>query len=176
MPIRHEVTEQLCIGPGHYRFACCWQHLRCARLAVWPASREEAMTLPRREFLQLAAAAAALPATSQIAKAQTYPARPVRVIVPYAPGGPVDIFARLAAQKLSEHLGKQFYVEDIAGAGGNIGMGQGAKAAPDGYTVIVVTPSLVINPALYDKVPYDPFKHFDPVTVAITAPSVLTVH
>src|SRR5207244_2800760 len=120
MPIRHEVTEQLCIGPGHYRFACCWQHLRCACLAVWPASREEAMTLPRREFLQLAAAAAALPATSQIAKAQTYPARPVRVIVPYAPGGPVDIFARLAAQKLSEHLGKQFYVEDIAGAGGNI--------------------------------------------------------
>jgi tripartite-type tricarboxylate transporter receptor subunit TctC len=98
------------------------------------------------------------------------------MIVPYAAGGPVDIFARLAAQKMSEHLAKQFYVENIAGAGGNIGMGQGAKAAPDGYTIVVVPPSLVINPALYDKVPYDPYKHFDPVTVAVTAPSILTVH
>jgi tripartite-type tricarboxylate transporter receptor subunit TctC len=134
------------------------------------------MKLRRRKFLQLAGAAAALPALSRLVWAQAYPARPVRVIVPYAPGGPVDIFARLAAQKLSEHLGKQFYVEDIAGAGGNIGMGHGAKATPDGYTIVVVTPSLVINPALYHKVPYDPFNHFDPVTVAVTAPSVLAVH
>jgi tripartite-type tricarboxylate transporter receptor subunit TctC len=102
--------------------------------------------------------------------------RPVRVIVPYAPGGPVDIFARLAAQKLSEHLAKQFYVENIGGAGGNIGMAQGAKAVPDGYTVLVVPPSLVINPALYGKVPYDPHKHFDPVTVAVTTMGVLAVH
>jgi len=98
------------------------------------------------------------------------------VIVPYAPGGPTDIFARVIAQKLSEHLGKQFYVENIGGAGGNIGMGQGAKAAPDGHTMLVVPPNLIINPALYDKVPYDPFSDFDPVTTAVASATVLTVH
>ena len=110
------------------------------------------MNLLRRRFLHLAAGAAALPAVSRIARAQTYPTRPVRVIVPFAPGGPTDIFARLVAQKLSEHFGKQFYVENIGGAGGNIGMGQGARAAPDGYTILVVPPNFVVNPALY-KVP-----------------------
>jgi tripartite-type tricarboxylate transporter receptor subunit TctC len=134
------------------------------------------MTLPRRRFLHLAAGAAALPAVSRIARAQTYPTRPVRVIVPFAPGGPTDIFARLVAQKLSEHFGKQFYVENIGGAGGNVGMGQGARAAPDGYTILVVPPNFVVNPALYNKVPYDPYKDFDPVTIAVTAPPVLTVH
>src|SRR5262249_28766816 len=89
------------------------------------------MKLPhRRQFLHLAASAAALPALSRITWAQAYPTRPVRVIVPYAPGGPTDIFGRLIAQSLSEHLGKQFYVENIGGAGGNVGMGQGARAAP----------------------------------------------
>ena len=110
------------------------------------------MKLPRRNFLHLAAGAAALPAMSRIAGAQAYPTRPVRVIVPYAPGGPTDIFGRLIAQSLSEHLGKQFYVENIGGAGGNVGMGQGARAAPDGYTILVVPPNFVVNPALY-KVP-----------------------
>jgi tripartite-type tricarboxylate transporter receptor subunit TctC len=86
------------------------------------------MKLPRRYFLHLAAGAAALPAVSRIARAQNYPTRPVRVIVPYAPGGPTDIFARLIGQKLSEYLGQQFYVENIGGAGGNVGMGRGAKA------------------------------------------------
>ena len=108
------------------------------------------MKLPRRQFLHLAAGAAALPALPRIARAQTYPSRPVRVIVPFAPGGPTDIFARLVAQKLSERFGKQFYVENIGGAGGNVGMGQGAKAAPDGYTMLVVTPTIVINPTLYE--------------------------
>jgi tripartite-type tricarboxylate transporter receptor subunit TctC len=134
------------------------------------------MKLPRRNFLHLAAGAAALPAVSRIAWAQAYPSRPVRVIVPYAPGGPTDIFGRLIAQSLSEHLGKQFYVENIGGAGGNVGMGQGARAAPDGYTILVVPPNFVVNPALYNKVPYDPYKDFDPVTIAVTAPPVLTVH
>ena len=134
------------------------------------------MKLPRRQFLHLAAGAAALPALLRVARAQSYPERPVRVIVPYAPGGPTDIFARLVGQKLSEHFGKQFYVENIGGAGGNIGMGQGARAAPDGYTILVVPPSFVVNPALYNKVPYDPYKDFDPVTIAVTAPPVLTVH
>jgi tripartite-type tricarboxylate transporter receptor subunit TctC len=134
------------------------------------------MKLPRRNFLHLAAGAAALPTVARIAWAQAYPTRPVRVIVPYAPGGPTDIFGRLIAQSLSEHLGKQFYVENIGGAGGNVGMGQGARAAPDGYTILVVPPNFVVNPALYNKVPYDPYKDFDPVTIAVTAPPVLTVH
>ena len=88
------------------------------------------MKLPhRRRFLHLAAGAAALPAFSRLACAQAYPARPVRVIVPYAPGGPTDIFARLVGQKLSEHFGKQFYVENIGGAGGNVGMVSGGKGS-----------------------------------------------
>jgi tripartite-type tricarboxylate transporter receptor subunit TctC len=110
------------------------------------------MKLPRRRFLYLAASAVPLYSISRIARAQTYPARPVRVIVPYAPGGPTDVFSRLMAQKLSEQLGKQFYVENIGGGGGNVGMGQGAKAAPDGYTILVVPPTIVVKPALYDKV------------------------
>lgn len=134
------------------------------------------MKVLRRQFLQLVASSIAGPTLSSFAFAQTYPVRPVRLLVPYAPGGPADILARLAAQKLSEQLGSQFYVENVGGAGGNIGMGQGAKAAADGYTVLVVPPNIVVNPAMYDKVPYDPYKDFDPVTVAVSAPAVVTVH
>src|SRR5262245_49584927 len=90
------------------------------------------MKLPdRRQFLHLAAGAAMLPAASRIASAQTYPARPVRMIVPYALGGPTDVFGRLIAQRLSEQLGRQFFVENIGGAGGNIGMGRAARADRD---------------------------------------------
>src|SRR5947209_101524 len=101
------------------------------------------MKLPRRRFLHLAAGAAALPAFAGSAHAQAYPNRPVRVIVPYSPGGPTDVCARLIAQKLSDRLGKQFYVEDIVGAGGNIGTGQAARAAPDGYTILITVNSYV---------------------------------
>jgi tripartite-type tricarboxylate transporter receptor subunit TctC len=134
------------------------------------------MKLPRRRFLHLAAGAAALPATSRIAGAQTYPTKPVRVIVPYAAGGPTDIFARLTAQKLSEHFGKQFYVENIAGATGNIGTGQAAKASPDGNTILVAYSSYVVNPSLFAKIPYDPYNDFDPVTLAVTSTTVLVVN
>ena len=103
------------------------------------------MKLPRRRFLRLAAGAAALPAISRIARAQAYPVRPVRMIVPFAPGGTTDLFARLAAQKLSEALGKQFYVENVPGGSGNIGTGQAARAAADGYTVLVAFTSHVVN-------------------------------
>jgi tripartite-type tricarboxylate transporter receptor subunit TctC len=96
--------------------------------------------------MQLAAGAVVLPTMSRIASAQTYPTRPVRVIVPYAAGGPTDVFARLATQRLCERLGKQFYVENIPGGGANIGTGQAAKAAPDGHTILVTTNSFVINP------------------------------
>jgi tripartite-type tricarboxylate transporter receptor subunit TctC len=134
------------------------------------------MKLARRQFLRLAAAAATLPALSHIARSESYPSRPVRVMVPFAPGGPTDVFARLMAQKLSEQLGVQFYVENVAGAGGNIGAGRAAQAAPDGYTMLVNGANHVINPALYQRVPYDPAKDFDPVTLAVTAPAVLTVN
>src|SRR5437016_4077404 len=134
------------------------------------------MTFRRRQLLRLAAGAAALAAVPRIATGETYPARPVRVIVPFAPGGPTDVFARLMAQKLSEQLGAQFYVENIAGAGGNIGTGRAAQAAPDGYTMLVTGANIVLNPALYPHVPYDPGKDFDPITIAVAAPAVLTVN
>jgi tripartite-type tricarboxylate transporter receptor subunit TctC len=128
----------------------------------------------RRRLLHLAAAAAVV--APRIAGAQAYPARPVRVIVPFAPAGPTDVFARLMAQKLSEQMGAQFYVENIAGAGGNIGAGRAAQAPADGYTILVNGGNHVVNPALYPHVPYDPIKDFDPVTIAVSAPAVLTVH
>jgi len=131
--------------------------------------------MKRRRFLRLAGAAA-LAAVARIARAQTYPARPVRVIVPFAPGGTVDVFARVTAQKLGEQLGKQFYVENIAGATGNIGVGQAAKAPPDGHTLLFAFSSYVVNPSLFARVPYDPAKDFEPVTLAVASPHVLTVN
>src|SRR5262245_43184571 len=134
------------------------------------------MNLQRRQLLFLAASVVALPAISDIARGQTYPAHPVRVIVPFAPGGPSDVFARLITLKLSRSLGQQFYVENQPGAGGNLVMGAGARAAPDGYTITVVGTSYVVNPSLYAKIPYDPFKDFAPVTLAAVSPNVLVVH
>jgi tripartite-type tricarboxylate transporter receptor subunit TctC len=130
----------------------------------------------RRQFMQFAGAAAALPILAPLARAQSYPSRAVRVIVPYAPGGVTDIIARLIAQKLSEHLGKQFFVENLVGASGNIGTSQAAKAAPDGYTILGAFSSYVVNPTLFDKIPYDPYKDFDPVSLATTSTTVLVVH
>jgi tripartite-type tricarboxylate transporter receptor subunit TctC len=97
----------------------------------------------------------------------------VRIIVPFAPAGPADIIARLLAQKLTEHLGKQFYVENQPGAGGNIGMGNAARAAPDGHTLVLVSSSYMVNPSLYPKVPYDQARDFAPVTMPAFAPNVL---
>jgi tripartite-type tricarboxylate transporter receptor subunit TctC len=135
------------------------------------------MKLPhRRQFLHLAAGAAALPAVSRIAVAQNYPTRPVRIIVAFAPSGTTDIFARLAAQKLTENLGKQFYVENIPGASGNIGTGQAARATSDGYTILFAFSSHVVNPALFDRTPYDPSKDFEPVTLAVSSPTVLSIN
>jgi tripartite-type tricarboxylate transporter receptor subunit TctC len=96
--------------------------------------------------------------------------------VPFAAGGPTDTFARLIAQKLSEHFGKQFYVENITGAGGNIGTGQAAKASPDGNTMLIAYSSYVMNPTLYAKIPYDPYKDFDPVLLAVSSTNVLGVN
>jgi tripartite-type tricarboxylate transporter receptor subunit TctC len=134
------------------------------------------MNLPRRRFLHLTAGAVALSAASQIARAQAYPSRPVRVIVPFPPGGATDIFARLAAQKLTERFGKQFYIENIAGATGNVGTAQAARAAPDGHTLLIAFSSYVVNPTLFAKLPFDPDKDLAPVTLAVVSTNVITVH
>jgi tripartite-type tricarboxylate transporter receptor subunit TctC len=132
--------------------------------------------LSRRTFLHLAAGAAALPFLSSSAGAQSYPTRPVRAVVAFAPGGTTDTFARVMAQKLTDQFGKQFYVENIAGATGNIGTAQVAKAPPDGYTILFAFSSHVVNPTLFARVPYDPIKDFDPVTLAVASTTVLTVN
>jgi tripartite-type tricarboxylate transporter receptor subunit TctC len=108
--------------------------------------------------------------------AADYPDHSVKVIVPFAAGGPTDVMARLIAQKLSENLKQQFYVEDHAGAGGNIGMTMAARSAPDGYTVLVASSSFMVNPSLYATPPYDPYKDFAPVTRAAATPNIIVVH
>jgi len=121
------------------------------------------------------AMAFALLAAGQAA-AQTYPSRPVRLIVPFAAGGPTDVIARIVAQKLSESWGQQLYVEDVPGAGGNTGTAMAAKAAPDGYTILVVSTGFIVNPSMYAKVPYDPIKDFSPITLVASSPNVLSVN
>jgi tripartite-type tricarboxylate transporter receptor subunit TctC len=129
----------------------------------------------RREFLAAIGFAAA-PIGIGAAWSQTYPMRPVRIIVPLAAGGPTDVFARLIAQKLSEATGRQFYVENIPGTGGNIGIGRAAQAPADGYTILVVASSYVVNPSLYTSIPYDPVKDFDPITIAVSNVVALSVN
>jgi tripartite-type tricarboxylate transporter receptor subunit TctC len=138
--------------------------------------------LPNREAPMIKHIIAGLAAIALVfisagaASAQTYPARSVRAIVAFAPGGVTDTVTRLVAQKLSENLGQQFYVDNLPGATGNIGTAQAAKAAPDGYTLLFAFSSYVVNPTLFDKIPYDPDKDFDPVTLAVTSTTVLTVN
>jgi tripartite-type tricarboxylate transporter receptor subunit TctC len=107
--------------------------------------------------------------------AETYPVRSVRMIVPFAAAGPTDVIGRIVAQKLSEDLGQQFYVENVPGGGGNTGTAQAAKSPADGYTVLVVSTGFIINPSLYPKIPYDPFKDFAPITLIAASPNVLSV-
>lgn len=123
----------------------------------------------------LLAAAIASPGRAQTA-GEAYPTRPVRIIVPFGAGGPGDLFARMVAQKLSDDLGRAFYVENHPGASGNIGTGLAARAAPDGYTLVVVSSTFMINPSLYPKVPYDPIRDFAPITIAATTPNVVMVN
>ncbi|HJQ63754.1 MAG TPA: tripartite tricarboxylate transporter substrate binding protein [Burkholderiales bacterium] len=108
--------------------------------------------------------------------AQSYPTRPIRLIVPFPAGGPTDAIARILGQKLTETWGQQVIVDNRVGAGGNIGMGIAAQAAPDGHTIIFVSSSFVANPSLYKKAPYDPYKSFAPVTKIAAAPHAFFVH
>lgn len=134
------------------------------------------MSVSRRWFLRLAAASAALPPLARPRRAVALPSRPVRMIVPFAPGGPVDVCARLLAQRLSERLGARVYVENLPGGSGSIGAGQAARAAPDGTTILVNVNNHVINPSLFGHAPYDPFKDFDAVTLMVSFASAFSVH
>src|SRR5262245_13965714 len=134
------------------------------------------MPLVRRHFLRLAGASALLPLAAGRAGAQAYPGKPVRLVVPFAAGGPTDLVARIVAQKLSESWGQQVYVENVAGASGNIGTRTVARAAPDGYTMLVTTSGFVVNPSLYANAQYDPIRDFAPITMPAASCNVLIVH
>src|SRR6266480_4651387 len=121
------------------------------------------MKLPRRTFLHLAAGAAALPAVSRFAWAQTYPTRPVHIIVGFAAGGPLDIAARLVGHWLSDRLGQQFVIENRPGAGSNIATEVVVNAPPDGYTLLVTTSVNAINATLYDKLNFNFIRDIAPV-------------
>jgi tripartite-type tricarboxylate transporter receptor subunit TctC len=128
----------------------------------------------RREILKTGVAAiAAASFASRTARAAAYPAHPIKVIVPFAPGGPTDIMARIVATRLGEALNGTFVVENRPGGGGNIGIGVAAHAEPDGYTLLITSSAYVVNPGLYAKIPYDPYKDFAPIAELGTSPNVI---
>jgi tripartite-type tricarboxylate transporter receptor subunit TctC len=134
------------------------------------------MKLPRRQFLHLAAGAAALPALACIARAQTYPSRPVRIIIGFSAGGPIDILARLIGQWLSERLGQPFVIEARTGAGSNIATEAVVHAPADGYTLLGVTSANTINTTLYDKLNFNFVRDIAPVAGIIRVPQVIEVN
>jgi tripartite-type tricarboxylate transporter receptor subunit TctC len=134
------------------------------------------MKLQRRQFLQLAAGAAALPVTSGVASAQTYPARPVRLVIGYTPGGSADLTARLMGQWLSERLGQSFVIENRPGGGTNIATEAVVRAAPDGYTLMLVAPANAVNATLYEKLNFDFLRDIEPVAGIIRFPNVVVIH
>jgi tripartite-type tricarboxylate transporter receptor subunit TctC len=134
------------------------------------------MKRPRRRFLSLVGGAVALPALLPIARAQTYPTRPVRFIVPFPPGGPGDIVDRIVGQFLSQRLGQPVFIENRSGAGGNLGMQAVLNAAPDGYTIGHVGPNNAINATLYEKLPYNFLRDAAQVGGMMRVPNVMEVH
>jgi tripartite-type tricarboxylate transporter receptor subunit TctC len=134
------------------------------------------MKLPRRRFLHLAAGAAALPAVSRVAKAQTYPTRPVRIIVGFPPAGSNDLYGRFIAQWLSERLGQQFIVENRSGAGGNIGTEVAAKAPPDGYTLLLAWSGDTWNATLYANLKFNFIHDIEPVASISRGMGLLVEH
>jgi tripartite-type tricarboxylate transporter receptor subunit TctC len=129
------------------------------------------LKLPRRRLLYLAAAAAALPSVSRMATAQTYPTRPVRFIIGYAPGGSADLTARLLGQWLSERLGQQFVIESRPGASTNIATEAVVRAPPDGYTLLLVAPANAINATLYEKLNFNFIREIAPVRASSAFPT-----
>jgi tripartite-type tricarboxylate transporter receptor subunit TctC len=134
------------------------------------------MKLPRRKFLHLAAGAAAMPTVSRVARAQAYPSRPVRIIVPLAPGAVNDITARLVGQWLTERLGQQFLIENRPGGGGNIGIEAVVRAPADGYTLLVVGTAAAINATLFEKLNYNFIRDIAPVASIVRVPQVMQVN
>ncbi len=134
------------------------------------------LRLPRRNFLRLAASAAAWPIMPRIARAQTYPSRPVRIVAPTAPGGAPDILARLMGPWLSERLGQQFVVENRPGGGSNIGVETVVRAAPDGHTLLLVDGTVAINATLYDKLNFVFLRDIVPIAGITRFPFVMVVH
>jgi len=134
------------------------------------------MKFPRRQFLHLAAGAAALPAFTHVAVAQAYPTRPVRLVAPFAAGGGSDITARLIGQWLSERLGQSFIIENRPGAGGNIGTEAVVKARPDGYTLLLVGAFNAVNATVYDKLNFNFIRDIAPVAGIIVVPNVMVVN
>ena len=134
--------------------------------------------LSRRAMLRAAAVTASVAATGlwpKAGRAANYPTRPIKIIVPFAPAGPTDIMARIVAQHLGEAIGGNVIVENRPGAGGNIGIGAAANAEPDGYTLLITSSAYVVNPSLYVKIPYEPYKDFAPVAELGTSPNVILV-
>ena len=129
----------------------------------------------RKSGISMIATAVAIMAATSPATAQAWPTRPLTMVVPFAAGGSSDVIARIVAQKLSEGLGGQFYVEDLPGAGGTIGAGTAANAPADGYTILLANQDLVIQQFVKAKVPYDPFKSFTPVSNIVAAPEMIVV-
>jgi tripartite-type tricarboxylate transporter receptor subunit TctC len=134
------------------------------------------MKFPRREFLQLAAGAAVLPAISTIGAAQAYPSRPIRLIIGYTPGGSADLTARLMGQWLSERLGQPFVIENRPGGGTNIATEAVVRASPDGYTLLLAAPANAVNATLYDKLNFNFLRDVEPVAGIIRFPNVVVVN
>jgi tripartite-type tricarboxylate transporter receptor subunit TctC len=134
------------------------------------------MKLDRPQFLHLVAGTAALPALSGIARAQTYPTKPVRIVAGFAPGGGTDITARLIGQSLSERLGRQFIIEDRPGAGSNIGTEAVVNAAPDGYTLLLATTSNAVNATLYERLNYNFIRDIKPVAAVSRVPNIMAAN
>jgi len=145
--------------------------LRASRRATW----EGPMQLPRRQFLGLAACAAALPSAPQMARAQAYPARPVRIIVPVAAGGANDVTGRLIAQWLSERLGQQFVIENRPGAGTNVGTEAVIRSSPDGYTLLVSGSNAAINPTLFRSLNFNFIRDTAPIASIVRVPQLMQV-
>src|SRR6202048_4029645 len=131
------------------------------------------MKLPRRQFLHLAAGVAVLPSVSRLARAQTYPARPITMVVPFAAGGPSDVIGRVFAERMRASLGQPIVIENVTGAGGSIGTGRVARAAPGGYTLVIgIWTTHVVNGAIY-ALQYDVLNDFEPVALLANNPQVI---
>jgi tripartite-type tricarboxylate transporter receptor subunit TctC len=143
---------------------------------IFSASSTRCNALDRRRFVGLAGASAAVLAAPRIALAQSYPVRPVRAIVTFAPGGTVDVYARLACAHLSQRLGQQFVVENVAGATGNRGTAQVARSDPDGYTILFALSTHAVNASVFSNLPYDPVADFVPINLSVSSTHVISAH